>query len=148
MCYTKWESTESTPSTSFTFQGKKNVIEALRTRSSGNKIIWTEPFVKSKKFAKWKTTLNQRAWGCYENLQIKTHFNVSFNVHHFFMRKQFMCVGCYTGRLAFSNVILQQRAIRWILVASQAETRKDGCVPEVVAYEGNLILINYWREIL
>ena len=73
---------------------------------------------------------------------------VSFNVHHFFMRKQFMCVDCYTGRLTFSNIILHKRAIRWILVASQAEMRKDECVQEVVASEGNLIVINYWREIL
>ena len=76
---------------------------------------------------------------------------VSFNVHHFFMRKQFMCVDCYTGRLTFSNIILHKRAIRWILVASQAEMRKDECVSEVVAYEAyewNLIVINYWRKIL
>ena len=26
--------------------------------------------------------------------------------------------------------------------------RKDECVSEVAAYEGNLIVINYWREIL
>ena len=74
--------------------------------------------------------------------------SVFFNAHHFFMRKQFMCVDCYTGRLTFSNIILHKRAIRWILVASQAEMRKDECVPEVVAYEWNLIVINYWREIL
>ena len=73
---------------------------------------------------------------------------VSFNAHHFFMRKQFMCVDCYTGRLTFSNIILHKRAIRWILVASQAEMRKDECVPEVVAYEWNLIVINYLRGIL
>ena len=29
---------------------------------------------------------------------------VSFNAHHFFMRKQFMCVDCYTGRLTFSSI--------------------------------------------
>ena len=52
---------------------KKIYIEALRTRSSGNKIIWTETFVRSKKLAKWKTTLNRRALACYENLPIKTH---------------------------------------------------------------------------
>ena len=51
--------------------------------------------------------------------------SVSFNVHHFFMRKNVLCVDCYTGRLAFSNIILHKRAIRWILVASQAEMRKD-----------------------
>ena len=73
---------------------------------------------------------------------------VSFNAHHFFMQKQFMCVGCYTGRLTFSNIILHKRAIRWILVASQAEMRKDEYVPEVVTYEGSLILRNYWRGIL
>ena len=72
----------------------------------------------------------------------------SFNAHHFFMRKQFTCVDCYTGRLTFSNIILRKRVIRWIWVASQAETRKDKCVPELVAYEWNLIVINYWREIL
>ena len=59
-----------------------------------------------------------------------------------------MCVDCYTGRLTFSNIILYKRAIRWILIASQAEMRKDECVSEVAAYEGNLIVINYWREIL
>ena len=37
---------------------------------------------------------------------------VSFNPHHFFMRKQFMCVGCCTGRLTFSNIILYKRGIR------------------------------------
>ena len=74
MCHTKWESTESTSSTSFTFHSKKKkYIEAPRTRSSGNKIIWAETFVRSKKFAKWKTTLNRRALACYENLPIKTH---------------------------------------------------------------------------
>ena len=52
---------------------------------------------------------------------------VSFNVHHFFMRKQFICIDCYTGRLTFSNIILHKKAIRWILVASQAEMRKDEC---------------------
>ena len=75
-------------------------------------------------------------------------FCVSFNAHHFFMRKQFMCIDYYTSRLTFSNIILHKRAIRWILVASQAEMRKDECVPEVVAYEWNLIVMNYWREIL
>ena len=73
---------------------------------------------------------------------------VSFNAHHFFMQKQFMCVDCYTVRLTFSNIVLHKTAIRWILVASQAEMRKDKCVPEVVAYEGSLIVRNYWREIL
>ena len=71
-----------------------------------------------------------------------------FNAHHFFMRKQFTCVDCYTDRLAFSNIILHKTAIRWILVASQAGMRKDECVPKVVAYEWNLIVISYWREIL
>ena len=37
---------------------------------------------------------------------------VSFNVHHFFMRKQFICIDCYTGRLTFSNIILHKKAIR------------------------------------
>ena len=73
---------------------------------------------------------------------------VTFNARHFFMRKQFMCVDCYTGRLIFFNIIRHNRAIRRILVASQAEVRKDDCVPEVVAYEWNLIVINHWREIL
>ena len=76
---------------------------------------------------------------------------VSFNVHHFFMRKQFMCVEFYTGRLTFSNIILHKRAIRWILVASQAEMRKDEWLSEVVAYEAyewTLIVINYWGEII
>ena len=53
---------------------------------------------------------------------------VSFNAHHFFVQKQFMWVDCYTGRLTFSDIILHKRAIRWILVASQAEMRKDECV--------------------
>ena len=68
-------------------------------------------------------------------------FCVSFSVCHFFMWKQFMCADC-------SKIILHKRAIRWILVASQAEIRKDEWVPEVLAYEWNLIVINYWREIL
>ena len=68
-------------------------------------------------------------------------FCVSVNVRHFFMWKQFMCADC-------SKIILHKRAIRWILVASQAEIRKDEWVPEVLAYEWNLIVINYWREIL
>ena len=38
--------------------------------------------------------------------------SVFFNAHHFFMRKQFMCVDCYTGRLTFSNIILHKTAIR------------------------------------
>ena len=45
--------------------------------------------------------------------------SVFFNAHHFFMRKQFMCVDCYTGRLTFSNIILHKRAIGWISVASK-----------------------------
>ena len=73
---------------------------------------------------------------------------VFFNAHHLLMQKQFMCVDCYTGRLTFSNIIVHKRAIRWILVASLAEMRKDECVPRVVAYEGKLIVRNYWREIL
>ena len=187
----------------------KKVKEALRTRLSGNRNTWTETFVRSKEFAKWKTTLNQGTLACYENLPIKTHLKknvqsflrvtvtllppksvasgvyrlssnnsentnhrhlpltgtdqcnsrllkiftlretitdfrtiffsqipkfqfsspildglcVSFSTHHFFMRKQFLCVDCYTGRLTFSNIILHKRAIKWILVASQAEMR-------------------------
>ena len=61
---------------------------------------------------------------------------------------QFMCANCYTGRLTFSNIILHKRSIRWTLVASQAEMRKDECVRETVAYEWNLIVMNCWREIL
>ena len=73
MCHAKWESAELTsPSTSFTFCAKK-VKEALRTRLSGNKITWTETFVGSKKFGKWKTTSNWGTLSCYENLLIKTH---------------------------------------------------------------------------
>ena len=37
------------------------------------KITWTETFVRSKKFAKWKTTLNRGTLACYENFPIKTH---------------------------------------------------------------------------
>ena len=37
---------------------------------------------------------------------------VSFNAHQFFMRRRFMCVDCYTGRLTFSNFILHKKAIR------------------------------------
>ena len=62
------------------------------------------------------------------------------------MQKQFMCVDCYTGRLTISNIILHKRVIRWILVASQTEMRKDKFVPEVAAYEGNLIVINYFNS--
>ena len=144
----------------------KKVKEPLRTRLSGNKITWAETFVRSKKFDKWKTTLNRENFACYENLPIKTHLKktilqitqkmlktdtchwlesitvflwflklfifretvthlrnilssqrwrfqfsspildglcVSFNAHHFFMWKQFMCVDCYISRLTFSN---------------------------------------------
>ena len=77
----------------------------------------------------------------------KSNFGwVGFNAHHFFMQKQFMCVDCYTGRLTISNIILHKRVIRWILVASQTEMRKDKFVPEVAAYEGNLIVINYFNS--
>ena len=55
--------------------------------------------------------------------------SATFNARHFFMRKQFVCVDCYTGRLIFFNIIWYNRAIRRILVASQAEMRKDDCVP-------------------
>ena len=188
MCHTKWESTEWTsPECFFYFPCQKS--EALRTRFNGNKINWTETFVRSKQVAKWKTTLNLGTLACYENLPIKTHLkkacnlflrvspfpqisrfrslhrlssnnsentnhrhlpltgtdhcnswllkiftfketithfrtiifsqsprfqfsspildglSVFFNAHHFFMRKQFMCVDCYTGRLTFSNII-------------------------------------------
>ena len=92
--------------------------------------------------AKWKTTLNLGTSACYENFPIKTH------AHHFFMWKQFMCVDCYEGRLTFSNIILHKTAIRWMSVTSQAEMRKDECVPEVATPEWNLIIINHWREIL
>ena len=51
-----------------------------------------------------------------------------------------MSVDCYIGRLTFSNITLHKRAI---LVASQAEMRKDECMSEVAAYEWNLIVINY-----
>ena len=61
------------PSAPFIFHAKK-VKEALRTRLNGNKITWTETFVRSKIFTKWKTTLNQGTLACYENLPIKTHF--------------------------------------------------------------------------
>ena len=64
------------------------------------------------------------------------------------MQKQFMRVDCYTDRFIFANIILHKRAIRWILVASQVEMGKDECVSEVVAYELNLKVINYWREML
>ena len=70
MCYTKWESTESTSSECFFY-----------FRSSGSKIMGTETFVKSKKFTKWKTTLNWGTVVCYENLPIKTLFK---NMQSFF----------------------------------------------------------------
>ena len=163
----------------------KKVKQALRTRLSGNKITWTETFVRLKEFAKMKSHLKPRDFSplwkltntetylkktcnlvkphfflvyttfpqitqkdtCHwlepitvilESLKIftftetNTHFRtiifsqsprfqfsypildglcVSFNVHHFFMRKQFMCVDCYTGRLTFSNIILHKIAI-------------------------------------
>ena len=56
-------------------------------------------------------------------------------VNRWIVQKQFTCVDCYTGRLIFSNIILHKKTIRSRLVASQAEMRKDECVPEVVAYE-------------
>ena len=46
--------------------------EALRTRLSGSKLTWTETFVRSIKFTKWKTTLNWGILDSYENLPIKT----------------------------------------------------------------------------
>ena len=46
--------------------------EALRTRLSGSKLTWTETFVRSIKFTKWKTTLNWGILASYENLPIKT----------------------------------------------------------------------------
>ena len=49
------------------------VKEALRTRLSGNKISWTVTFVRSRKIAKWNTTLNRETSACYENLPIKTY---------------------------------------------------------------------------
>ena len=58
------------PSAPFIFHAKK-VKEALRTRLNGNKITWTETFVRSKIFTKWKTTLNRGTLACYENLPIK-----------------------------------------------------------------------------
>ena len=72
MCDAKWESTESKSfSRFFYFPCQKKVKEALRTRLSRNKITWTETFVRSKKFAKWKTILNREILACYENLPIK-----------------------------------------------------------------------------
>ena len=67
------------PSASFTFHAKK-VKEALKTRLSGNKITWIETFVRSKKFAKWKTTLNRGTLTCYENLPIKVHLKKASNL--------------------------------------------------------------------
>ena len=58
----------------------KKVKEALRTRLNGNKITWTETFVRSKKLAKWKTTLNLGTLACYENLPIKTHLKKACNL--------------------------------------------------------------------
>ena len=49
----------------------KKVKEVLRTSLSGNKITWTETFVRSKKFAKSKATLNWGTLACYEDLPIK-----------------------------------------------------------------------------
>ena len=49
----------------------KKVKEALRTRLSGTKITRTEIFVRSKKFTKWKTILNQGTLACYEKLALK-----------------------------------------------------------------------------
>ena len=69
--FTKWESTEST---SFKHW------ETLRTRLCGNKITWTETFVRSNKFAKWKTTLNRGTLACYENLPIKTYLKKMCNL--------------------------------------------------------------------
>ena len=60
-------------SASFTLLVKK-VKEALSTRLSGNKITWTETFVRSKKLVKWKTSLNRGTLVCSENLPIKIHF--------------------------------------------------------------------------
>ena len=46
-----------------------------------------------------------------------------------------MCLDDYTGRLILSNIILHII----LLLASQAQIRKDKCVPEVVPYKWNLI---------
>ena len=56
------------------------VKEPLRKRLSGNKITWSETFVRSKKFAKWKTILNRGTLACYENLRIKTHLKKMCNL--------------------------------------------------------------------
>ena len=63
-------------------------------------------------------------------------------------KSMFICVDCCTGRLISSNIILHKRTIRWILFTSQAEMRTAKCVSEAVAHQWNLIVINYWREIL
>ena len=49
----------------------KKVKEILRTSLIGSKITWTETFVRSKKFAKSKATLNWGTLACYEDLPIK-----------------------------------------------------------------------------
>ena len=53
---------------------------------------------------------------------------ISFNSHHFFMRKQFMCVDCYTGRLTFSNIILHKRPMdEYWLPIKLKQGRKNVC---------------------
>ena len=95
-----------------------------------------------------RTIIFSQSWRFQFSSTILDGLFVSFNAHHFFMRKQFICVDCYTGRSTFCNIILHKRTVRWILVGSQAEMKKDKCVPEIVAYEWNSIVVHYWREIL
>ena len=43
------------------------------------------------------------------------------------------------GRLIFSHILLQKRAPTWdTLVVSQVKMRKDGWMPEIEEYEGDL----------
>ena len=120
MCHTKWESTEWTSSERFFYFPCQNLFkEALRTRLSGNKITWTETFVRSKKFAKWKTTLNRGTLACYENFPIKTHLKKK-NMQSFLcdtvtlLPPDSVASGVYTAFPQITQKILITNTCHWL----------------------------------
>ena len=109
----KWEQNQHRPSAFFTFHAKK-VKEVLRTSLSGNKITWTETFVRSKKFAKSKATLNWGTLACYEDLPIKPTLK---NVQSFL---------CVTVISRFSSLHCLSSITHKILI-TDIWTRTDHC---------------------
>ena len=90
----------------------------MRTRLSGNKITWTETFVRSKKLTKWKTTLNRRTLACYENLPINTHL---IKKHAIFLvcncnplPLNSIASGVYTAFLQITQKILITDTCHWL----------------------------------